>query len=339
MFTLTNPEETGLRFVNRLEENETFNIITYEYIYGGAGVAVGDINNDGLPDIFLSGNLIGGRLFLDKGNLQFEDISKTAGVFQSGFSTGTAMVDINGDGYQDIYICRSLAGEPEQRKNILLINNQYLTFTNKALDYGLNDQGFSNQASFFDYDNDGDIDMYLLNHRVDFTNALNLKTVQGKDGKIELYKDTNYKDVCDRLYRNNGNSTFIDVTKKAGLLNRAFGLSVTLADINKDGWTDLYIANDYLDKDHFYINKGDGTFIDSIDSMFFHMSRNSMGSDIADFNNDGNLDLILTGNNYHTDVETGRSDASIGTVLLGNGTGNFESLPVTESGFSVIRDA
>ncbi|MBW1297707.1 FG-GAP repeat domain-containing protein, partial [Aquimarina litoralis] len=252
LFTLTDPKETGLYFINKLQENETFNIITYEYIYGGGGVAVGDINNDGLPDVFLSGNLFGGKLFLNKGDLKFQEISIPASILQQGFSTGVSMVDINGDGYKDIYICRSLAGEPELRENILLINNQDLTFTNKAAEYGLDDQSFSNQASFFDYDNDGDLDMYLLNHRVDFADAQHIKTAKNKEGNTILYKNTNYKNVSDRLYKNNGNGTFSDVTEKAGLLNRTFGLSVTPTDINKDGWTDLYIANDYLDKDHFY---------------------------------------------------------------------------------------
>ncbi|WP_299220732.1 VCBS repeat-containing protein [uncultured Aquimarina sp.] len=345
LFTLTDPKETGFYFVNKLKENETFNIITYEYIYGGGGVAVGDINNDGLPDVFLSGNLSGGGLFVNKGNLKFQQISKTAGVLYSGFSTGTSMIDINNDGYQDIYICRSLAGEPELRENILLINNQDLTFTNKAAEYGLNDQSFSNQASFFDYDNDGDLDMYLLNHRVDFIDAQNIKTTKDKKGNTILYKDINYEDVSDRLYRNNGNGTFTDVTKKAGLLNRAFGLSVTPTDINKDGWTDLYVANDYLDKDHFYINNGDGSFTDAISDMFFHMSRNSMGSDIADFNNDGHLDVInldmMAEHNYRQKQLKGQSPYDLyhiavkfglghqvmrNTLQLNNGNGTFSEI-------------
>ncbi|WP_299440455.1 VCBS repeat-containing protein [uncultured Aquimarina sp.] len=345
LFTLTDPKETGLYFVNKLKENETFNIITYEYIYGGGGVSVGDINNDGLPDVFLSGNLSGGGLFLNKGDLKFQQISKTAGVLHSGFSTGTSMIDINNDGYQDIYICRSLAGEPELRENILLINNQDLTFTNKAAEYGLNDQSFSNQASFFDYDNDGDLDMYLLNHRVDFIDAQSIKTANDKEGNTILYKNTNYENVSDRLYRNNGNGTFSEVTKKAGLLNRAFGLSVTPTDINKDGWIDLYVANDYLDKDHFYINNGDGSFTDSIDDMFFHMSRNSMGSDVADFNNDGHLDVInldmmaehnyrqkqLKGQSpydmYHIAVKIGLGHQVMrNTLQLNNGNGTFSEI-------------
>ncbi|WP_299251472.1 VCBS repeat-containing protein [uncultured Aquimarina sp.] len=345
LFTLTDPKETGLHFTNKLKENETFNIITYEYIYGGGGVAVGDINNDGLPDIFLSGNLSHGGLFLNKGDLKFQQITKTAGVLHSGFGTGTSMIDINNDGYQDIYICRSLAGEPELRENILLINNQDLTFTNKAAEYGLNDQSFSNQASFFDYDNDGDLDMYLLNHRVDFIDAQNIKTTKDKKGNTISYKNTNYEDVSDRLYRNNGNGTFSDVTKKANLLNRAFGLSVTPTDINKDGWIDLYIANDYLDKDHFYINNGDGTFTDAIDNMFFHMSRNSMGSDIADFNNDGHLDVInldmMAEDNYRQKQLKGQSPYDLyhiavkfglghqvmrNTLQLNNGNGTFSEI-------------
>ncbi len=175
VFSLLDPQESGLYFINEVEENNQLNILTYEYLYNGGGVAIGDINQDSLPDVFLSGNLFGGRLFLNKGNLEFEQISETAGVFQQGWSTGVSMIDINHDGYDDIYICRSLASDPALRRNVLLINNQDNTFTNRAAEYGLDDPGFSHYASFFDYDRDGDLDMYLLNHRIDFKEALKLK--------------------------------------------------------------------------------------------------------------------------------------------------------------------
>tara|TARA_R110002073_G_scaffold326975_1_gene507300 strand:+ start:7383 stop:10748 length:3366 start_codon:yes stop_codon:yes gene_type:complete len=346
LFTNMNPKVTGLYFVNEMKESENLNVLTYEYLYNGAGVAIGDVNNDGLPDVFFSANLFGGRLFVNKGNLKFEQISETANVFQNGFTTGVSMVDINGDGYDDIYLCKSLALQPELRANVLLINNQDGTFTNKAKEYGLDDRSFSNYANFFDYDNDGDLDMYLLNHRIDFQEALTMVTFTDEDGRIvKPEKDIDYENVSDRLYRNNGNGTFTDVTKKARLLNNAFGLSVTTTDINKDGWMDLYVANDYVDKDHFYINNGDGTFTDTIDEMFFHMSKNAMGSDIADINNDGlmdliNLDMMAEGNQrqkqlkgqnpydqYHMAVDYGLSHQVMrNTLQLNNGNGTFSEI-------------
>lgn len=345
LFTLMNSDSTGLYFVNEVKESETLNVLTYEYLYNGAGVAIGDVNNDDLPDVFFSGNLFGGRLFVNKGNLKFEQVSETAGVFLDGFTTGVSMVDLNGDGYDDIYLCRSVSLQPELRANVLLINNQDGTFTDKAKEYGLDDKSFSNYASFFDYDNDGDLDMYLLNHRIDFKDALSIKTYVNKEGETKAYKDTNYENVSDRLYKNNGNGTFTDVTKKSKLLNRAFGLSATVSDINKDGWMDIYVANDYLDKDHFYINNGNGTFSDKIDDMFFHISKNAMGSDIADINNDGLLDLInldmmaegnyrqkqLKGQNpydlYHLAVKYGHSHQVMrNTLQLNNGNGTFSEI-------------
>lgn len=345
LFTLTDPQETGLFFINEVNENEQLNILTYEYLYNGGGVAIGDINNDGLPDVFLSGNLFGGRLFLNKGDLKFEQISESAGVFQEGWSTGVSMVDINEDGYDDIYICRSLALQPKLRANVLLINNQDNTFTDQAAAYGLADESFSNHASFFDYDNDGDLDMYLLNHRIDFKEALKLKYTTNKKGEKVKYKEAEVDYTTDKLYRNDGNGTFTDVTIKAGLINRAFGLSVTTSDIDKDGWIDIYVANDYADKDHFYINNGDGTFTDKIEDLFFHMSKNAMGSDIADVNNDGladviTLDMMAEGNQrqkllkgqepydlYHTAVKYGLGHQVMrNTLQLNNGNGTFSEI-------------
>ncbi|MEM9025232.1 MAG: VCBS repeat-containing protein, partial [Bacteroidota bacterium] len=321
------------------------NILTYEYLYNGGGVAVGDINNDSLPDVFMVGNLFGGRLFLNKGNLQFEQISKTAGVFFPGYTTGVSMVDINEDGWLDIYLCRSLADQPEHRANVLLINNGDLTFTDRAAEYGLDDRSFSNHANFFDCDNDGDLDLYLLNHRVDFDDALTLKTYTDAQGHERIFRDTARHHVSDRLYRNNGNGTFTDITRKAGMLNRAFGLSATAADINRDGWTDLYVANDYADRDHLYINNQDGTFTDRVADMFFHTSKNAMGSDIADFNNDGHpdlitLDMMAEGNyrqkqlkgtgsydRYQMAVAYGLSHQVMrNTLQLNNGDGTFSEI-------------
>ena len=345
IFSLTNPQETGLFFINEVNEDNQMNVLVYEYLYNGAGVALGDVNNDGLTDVFFSGNLFGGRLFLNKGELKFEQISETAGVYQNGWSTGVSMVDINEDGYDDIYICRSLAGNPELRRNVLLINNQDNTFTNRAAEYGLDDPSFSNYATWFDYDKDGDLDMYLLNHRIDFTEAQKLKYTTNAQGETVKFVEEDVRYFTDKLYRNNGNGRFTDVTEKAGLVNRAFGLSVTTADIDQDGWTDLYVANDFGDKDHFYINNGDGTFSDRIDEMFFHMSKNAMGSDIADFNNDGLPDLVnldmMAEDNYRQKLLKGQVpydlyqlsvDYGLGhqvmrnTLQLNNGNGTFSEI-------------
>ncbi|GAB5526712.1 MAG: VCBS repeat-containing protein [Roseivirga sp.] len=346
LFTLTNPDSTGLYFINEVTEQPQLNILTYEYLYNGGGVALGDINKDGLPDVFMTGNLFGGRLFLNKGDLKFEQISETAGVFVGGWSTGVSMVDINQDGYDDIYICRSLTGDINLRRNVLLINNQNNTFTDKAAEYGLDDPSFSHYASWFDYDNDGDLDMYLLNHRIDFKEALKLKYTTNEAGREVRYEeDAETQFVTDKLYRNNGNGSFTDVTAEAGLINRAFGLSITTADLNKDGWADVYVANDYADKDHIYINNGDGTFTDKVDEMLFHMSKNSMGSDIADFNNDGlpdiiSLDMMAEDNQrqkqlkgqepydlYHAAVNYGLGHQVMrNTVQLNNGNGTFSEI-------------
>ncbi|MCP9765700.1 VCBS repeat-containing protein [Lacihabitans soyangensis] len=291
LFELVPEEESGFSFVNELNETEQLNILTYEYLYNGSGVAIGDINNDGLPDIFMGGNLFGGRLYLNKGNLKFEQISETANVFYRGFTTGVSMVDINQDGWLDIYICRSLDDDPNNRANLLLINNQDNTFTERAKEFGLADTGYSTVSNFFDFDNDGDLDMFLVNHRVDFKNALTLNTFIEKGTKRVKTNSYSPESAC-KLFQNNGNQTFTDISAKAGIMNTTFGLSASVGDINNDGWSDIFVASDYADKDLLYINNQNGTFTDKIDAFFEHISKNSMGSDMADFNNDGLLDLI-----------------------------------------------
>lgn len=292
LFTLLSPQESGLYFINEVNENEKINILTYEYLYNGGGVAIGDINNDGLPDVFMTGNLFGGRLFLNKGNMKFEQISEKANVFYGGFTTGVTMVDINQDGWLDIYLCRSLDLHPENRANLLLINNRDNTFSERAKEYGLADTGYSNHANFFDYDRDGDLDLFLLNHRVDFESALTLYTTTNASGKKTLVAPQTNPATQSKLYQNNGNGSFTDVSKKAGIAQSTFGLSCSVADINRDGWPDIYVANDYGDKDFFYINNQKGGFSDELNRMFRHISKNAMGNDIADFNNDGWLDLM-----------------------------------------------
>jgi len=293
LFTLVDGETSGFEFKNYLPENEGNNILTYEYLINGGGAAVGDLNNDGLPEILMTSNLNGVRVFLNRGDLKFKDISESTGLwYHTPFNTGISLVDINEDGYLDVYICRSLANDPWVRANYLFINNQDLTFTEQAEKYGLADPGFSNHASFFDYDNDGDLDMYLLNHRSDFRSAVNLKPLVDYKGEKVRYSKEEIEFVSDRLYRNNGDGSFTEVSEQAGIINKAFGLSAFVADLNQDGWQDVFVANDYSDKDFLYINNHDGTFTDRFDEFFFHTSKHSMGSNIADFNNDGLLDVI-----------------------------------------------
>jgi hypothetical protein len=292
LFTLLNQEESGFYFMNEVNQSETFNVLTYENFYNGGGVGIGDINNDGLPDIFMTGNTFGGRLYLNKGNLKFEQISESANVFTNGFTTDVSFVDINNDGFQDIYLSKTMVGEIKYRENVLLVNNKNNTFTNKAKEYGIADAGYSNQSVFFDYDNDGYLDLYVLNHRADFNNALTIYNTEAAKGNI-IPSSVFWRDeYSDKLYRNNGDQTFTDVSKKAGIINNDFSLSAVPSDLNGDGLVDLYIANDFASKDHAYINQGNGTFKDELEERFGHIPLSSMGMDIADYNNDGYPDVV-----------------------------------------------
>lgn len=292
LFTKLTKEESGFYFLNEVNQTEDVNVLSYENYFNGAGVAIGDVNADGLPDIFMTGNIFGGRLYLNKGGMKFEQISETANIFTNGFTTDVSFVDINGDGYQDIYLCRSLSIEPDLRKNVLLINNKDNTFTDMAEEYGIADNGYSNQSVFFDYDNDGDLDLYVMNHRSDFENAQTIYDTKSARGNV-VPGHTFWKDeYADRLYQNNGNGSFSDVTKTSGIINNDFSLSAVPADLNNDGYVDLYISNDFVSKDHAYINNGKGRFTDQLEEMFSHIPKSSMGTDIADFNNDGYLDVM-----------------------------------------------
>ncbi|WP_420602254.1 VCBS repeat-containing protein [Flagellimonas sp.] len=284
LFTNVPSFQTGINFINEIPESSAMNSMVYEYFYNGGGVAVGDIDNDGLPDIYFTSNLKSNKLYKNKGDFKFEDITETAHVKGSfGWTTGVTMVDINSDGWLDIYVCKSGKGKAENRENELFINNKNSTFTEAAAQYGLNFPGYSTQASFLDYDKDGDLDMFLLNHNVAPVNTNN----------PEEFKTQENEWVGDRLYRNDGN-TFVDVSKNAGIINNSlgFGLGVSIGDLNQDGWPDIYVANDYVEQDYLYYNNGDGTFSEQLKSSIPHISNFSMGTDIADFNNDGLLDIM-----------------------------------------------
>ncbi|WP_304517697.1 VCBS repeat-containing protein [Cecembia rubra] len=288
LFTSIKPSYSGVDFSNELVEEESFNIIEYLYFYNGAGIAVGDINNDGLLDIYFSSNQQGNQLYLNKGNLQFEDITEKAGLVSPGpWKTGVSMVDINGDGFLDIYLCRVSGYKGLEGKNELYINNGDLTFTESAELYGLDFKGFSTQAAFFDYDGDGDLDMYLLNHAVHTERSF---------GRAALRYIDNGQ-AGDKLYRNNldkGEIKFSAVSNEAGIFSSqvGYGLGIGIADLNKDGWPDIYVSNDFNENDYLYINQKDGTFKESISKSLTYSSRFSMGNDLADINNDTWIDIM-----------------------------------------------
>jgi len=283
-FHLLTSNETGIDFNNRIVENDSINVFEYMNIYTGAGVSVGDINNDGLTDVYFSGNMVTDRLYLNKGDMKFEDISKTAGIINKRWSTGVTMVDINQDGLLDIYICVSGPGADEQKANQLFINNGDLTFSESATEYGLADSRQAMHSAFFDYDKDGDLDMYLLVNQAAYEHAVNSSNPRILDG-------TSISN--DRLYRNDGNGKFSDVTLEAGIVVEGYGLGLGISDINNDSWPDIYVSNDFIGNDILYINQGDGTFKDEITSYINHTSYAGMGNAITDIDNNGNPDIMV----------------------------------------------
>jgi hypothetical protein len=287
LFKLLPAEKTGVDFTNQLDYTQEYNAYTFRNFYNGAGVGIGDINNDGLADIYLCGNLADNKLYLNKGNFQFEDITKEAGVAcPNVWSTGVSLADVNGDGWLDIYVCKSGTVEGDNRHNELFINNQDGTFTESAADWGIADLGLSVHAAFFDYDKDGDLDCYLLNNSIRPVGVYDLRP--------------NQREVRDtlggnKLYRNEGNH-FTDVSDEAGIYGSeiGFGLGVTIGDINRDGWQDIFVSNDFFEKDYLYINQGDGTFDEQLEQQITEISMGSMGADMADINNDGYPEIFVT---------------------------------------------
>lgn len=282
IFKSLNPDETGIRFSNNLTETDSLNYFNFRYIYMGGGVATGDINNDGLIDVYFTGNQESNKLYLNKGDLKFEDITDQAGVAgDERWYTGVTMADVNGDGFLDIYC--SVGGKSEPKINQLFINNGDGTFDEKAHEYGIADTGNTVQGTFFDYDKDGDLDLYTANYPPTRFNAPNF---------YFKYQMNNVKDQeSDHLYRNDGD-TFTDVTQEAGLKSFGLSLSATVGDLNNDSWPDLYISNDFSSPDYLFMNNGDGTFREVVKEATSHTAFYGMGVDIADYNNDGNLDIF-----------------------------------------------
>lgn len=292
-FELLAASGTGIDFTNTVMETFTENIITNSYLYNGGGVAMIDVNNDGLEDVYFTATQQSNKLFLNKGNFKFEDITQKAGVEAlGGTKTGVSVADVNGDGFQDIYVCRSGLQPTEQRANLLFINNGDLTFTEKAKEYGLDDRSASNQSNFFDFDNDGDLDVYVLNHPVAWAEVNRIRAQQSANGG-PITRITTPMDEweSDKLYRNDGNGHFTNVSQAMGVNNRAWGLSATVSDFNNDGYLDIYVGNDYVEPDILYINQSGKGFKDEIWQYFRHTSNHTMGVDIADVNNDGLVDL------------------------------------------------
>ncbi len=288
LFEILQSDETGIYFSNEIHENDSFNVLNFEYIYNGAGVGIGDFNNDGLQDVFFSGNVVSNALYLNKGGLQFEDVSNKAAITAMGiWCTGAAVVDINHDGWKDIYVCVINLDNNSGHHNLLFINegaDEYGVphFTEMSEIYGIADVGSNMNAAFFDYDNDGDLDMYIL------TNMLEVIA----PNKLEIKKKKASSLHMDKLYQNNGNGTFTNVTDVAGIKFEGYGLGISIRDYNHDGWKDIYITNDYLSNDLMYINNGNGTFSNKIQNFIKHQTHSAMGHDAADINNDGWVDIF-----------------------------------------------
>ena len=286
LFDLLSAERTGIDFENTLSEGDSLNILNYVYYYNGGGVGIADFDHDGLEDIFFTGNEASCKLYLNKGQLKFEDLTQQVGVSTKQWCTGVAIADVNRDGWADIYVCVAGYPQPERRKNLLFINQGKLgklSFLESAAAYGLADTAYSTQAAFLDYDLDGDLDLYVMNHA---NERETLNTPLPKKTRGEGRSN-------DHLYRNNGNETFTNVTEAAGILTEGYGLGIAVHDVNGDGWPDIYISNDFIYNDILYINEGGKRFTNQNASYFQHQSYNGMGCDWADYNNDAVPDLLV----------------------------------------------
>ena len=278
--------QSNVDFNNKVVENADLNYFVYTYLYNGGGVGIADINNDGLSDIYFTSTQGQDKLYLNKGNFTFEDISTSSGINKfGGCKTGVTFTDINYDGYMDIYVCRAgWSDNPQDRTNLLFINRKDNTFLEASKIYGLADGSYSIQSSFFDYDKDGDLDMYLSNHPKVFRQSLEAVMAKLKNPTLAN---------SDKFYKNNGNGTFTEVGKETGIFNHGWGLGIATVDFNNDGWTDVYVSNDFQPHDYYYVNNGNGTFTESLKEYFPHCSYFAMGVDAVDIDNDKNLDVFV----------------------------------------------
>jgi len=303
LFKKLEPSQTHINFSNDLSYDSKFNIYTYRNFYNGGGVAIGDINNDGLPDIFFTANMLPNKLYLNKGNFQFEDVTEEAGIGKKGkWSTGVSMADVNGDGLLDIYVCNSGDIKGDNRQNELYINNGIssktgkVSFSEKAHEYGLDDKGISTHAAFFDFDHDGDLDMFLLNNSFKAIGSFNLqkneRNIRDSLGGHKFYRN----DSSPSMGGGKGEAHFTDISEQAGIYGSiiGFGLGVTVGDVNNDGWQDIYVSNDFFERDYLYINQHNGTFKEALEDEMMSISNASMGADMADINNDGYPDIFVT---------------------------------------------
>ena len=338
IFEKIDPAYSGVDFRNDLTFSNDFNIYTYRNFYNGGGVGLADFNNDGLLDLFFTANQNSNRLFLNKGNFQFEDVTEKAGVKgKSNWSTGVALADVNADGWMDIYVCNSGNVKGDNRENELFINNQDGTFTERGKEVGVADAGLSTHGVFFDFDLDGDLDLYILNNSYQAIGSFNLRKSE---------REKRDPQGGDKLLRND-NGVFKDVSEQAGIYGSVigFGLGVTAGDVNKDGWPDLYVSNDFFERDYLYLNNQNGTFREVLTSQIRSISGASMGADMADINNDTWPDLFVTEmlpatnarlktvttfedwNRYQFGVENGYHHQFTRNMLqLNNGDGTFSEI-------------
>ena len=324
-------DETGIDFENNIKETFEMNITTHINTSNGGGVAILDVNKDGLQDVYFISSSGENKLYLNLGSFKFKDITSTAGLASTeGFEVAVTSVDINNDSYLDIYICRAGPIEDEARRNKLFINNRDLTFTERAAEYGLDDKSASMGANFFDYDNDGDLDLYLLNYPVDFqyTSKINVKP-NADSTAVEPILDPIHEYDSHRFYRNDGTPSqdgkggFKDVSREAGIWNFGYGLSVSIEDFNQDGWMDVYVANDFIQPDLLYINNQDGTFTNQLNNYFKHTTQHSMGTDLSDYDNDGLFDLfavdMMSRTQYRKKTLLSTNSQNKYTTLIRNG--------------------
>lgn len=324
LFSNLPSDKTNIFFQNTVKNTPDFNIFSYRNFYNGGGVAIGDLNNDGLQDIYFTSNMGENKLYINEGNLKFKDITQTAGVADSNkWSTGVALVDINSDGWLDIYVCNAGYRSQGNTKNTLYINNHDLTFTEKAEEYGLDEDGYTTHAAFFDFDMDGDLDVYILNNSFIPVNTLNYSNARNLRAK-----DWNVKDFLkgggDKLLRND-NGKYTDVSERAGIYGSliGFGLGVTVGDVDNDGWPDIYVSNDFFERDYLYINQKNGTFKEELEIRISHLSTSSMGADMADLNNDGCPEIFVTDmlpyNEYRLKTTTTFDNINVHDLKVKNG--------------------